>query len=81
MICSFYIIYFNLFYLLNIFRLELYFSNKQGSPEKNSQKLDFSVNEENNTIAQLQSNQQISLNTSKETDTSDTMKNNVTGKQ
>lgn len=59
----------------------MYFSNKQSSPEKNSQKLDLSINEENNTIAQLQSNQQISLNTSKETEISDTLKNNVNGKQ
>lgn len=61
--------------------MELYFSNKQGSPEDKSQTVNLSFNEENNTISQLQSNKQINLNTSKGTDINETSRNNLTGKQ
>lgn len=57
-------------------RLELYFSNKS-SPEASSNKVDLSINEENNTIVQLQSN---SSSTSKEIETIDTTQNSVTSK-
>lgn len=58
--------------------MEQYFSNKQGSPGDTSLKIDLSASDENNTIAQLQ-NQQHNLNTSKETETTNTFQNNVTG--
>lgn len=61
--------------------MELYFSNKQGSPENKSQKVDLSINEENNTIAQLWSNKQIDLNSSKGTEVNESFQNNVIGKQ
>ncbi|VVC35530.1 Hypothetical protein CINCED_3A011775 [Cinara cedri] len=57
-------------------KLEQYFSYKQGSPgEGGSQQVDLSINEENDTIAQLQRNKQNSLNSSKGTEANDTYKN------
>jgi len=63
------------------FRLEHYFSSKQSSPEGNSHTVNLSLTEENNTISQLQSNKQINLNTSKETEANESSQNNVTGKK
>jgi len=40
-----------------------------------------SLTEENNTISLLQSNKQINLNTSKETEVNESSQNNITGKQ
>jgi len=59
----------------------LYFSNKQNSPENGSHTVNLSLIEENNTISQLQSNKQNSLNTSKGTEANETSRNNITGKQ
>lgn len=49
-------------------RLESYFSNKQSSPGDVSNRVDLSLNDENNTFVQLQGNKQINLNISKESD-------------
>lgn len=59
--------------------MELYFSNKQGSPQNISNTIDLSLTEENNTIVQLQSNKQSDLNVSKRRESNDTFQN-VTGK-
>jgi len=63
------------------FRLEFYFSNKQGSPGHLSNKVDLSLNDENNTFAQLQSNKQSDLSTSKGTEANDSFQNTGSGKQ
>lgn len=61
------------------FRLELYFSNKQGSPRNTSNANDLSVPQQNNTTIELQSNKQSGLNVSKETESNDSFQN-ITGK-
>lgn len=63
------------------FRLEQYFCNKQNSPEDNSNTVNLSSIEENNTISQLHSNKQNNLNTSKGTEVNETSRNNINGKQ
>lgn len=65
--------------LLYYFRLEFYFSNKQGSPGDLSNKNDLSLNDENNTFAQLHSNKQSDLSTSKGTETNDSFQNTGSG--
>uniref|UniRef100_A0A2H8TZV3 Nuclear pore complex protein Nup98-Nup96 n=1 Tax=Melanaphis sacchari TaxID=742174 RepID=A0A2H8TZV3_9HEMI len=59
-------------------KLELYFSNKQVSPEDSSNSVNLSLIEENNTISQLKSNKQNNLNTSKGTEPYETSRNNIT---
>lgn len=63
------------------FRLEKYFSNKNGSSGEGSQLVDSFISEENDTIAQLRSNKQNSLNTSKGTEANDIYLSNNKGKQ
>ncbi|XP_050438636.1 nuclear pore complex protein Nup98-Nup96-like isoform X2 [Adelges cooleyi] len=56
-------------------KLENYFSAKQGTSSDNTQKVDLSINDENNTIAELHSNKQTNINTSKGTETNDVFQN------
>lgn len=61
--------------------MELYFSNKQVSPDDSSNTVNLSLIEENNTISQLKSSKQVNLNTSKGSEAYETSRNNITGKQ
>lgn len=61
-------------------RLESYFSNKQSSPGDVSNRVDLSLNDENNTFVQLQGNKQINLNISKESDSTNIFQIDNAGK-
>ncbi|XP_050535736.1 nuclear pore complex protein Nup98-Nup96 [Daktulosphaira vitifoliae] len=59
-------------------KLENYFIAKQGSLLDNTRKVDLSINDSNNTVAELHSNKKTSPNSSKGVEIIDIVQNNVT---